>query len=260
MGQKHWAWGCALLAVLGATSWLSADEKAENPFASPGTVAAEAPSKAEAVKERTNYSPAEAERRIERVLGHPLRVALNFVQTPLRDVMTALSEEYEIPIQFDLAALDAIASSPDVEVTINIANVTLRSALELMLKNTGGEALTYVVDKEVLLITTAEEAEKRLEVRVYRVDDLSTPAKAKEDKDSTEKPQRCFDDLIDSVTTCVEHDSWAENGTGTGQIAALEPGILVVTQTRRVHEKVEALLEAMRDVKEQIAKRHEDGF
>jgi hypothetical protein len=187
-------------------------------------------------------------------------VALNFVQTPLRDVMTALSEEYEIPIQFDLAALDAIASSPDVEVTINIANVTLRSALELMLKNTGGEALTYVVDKEVLLITTAEEAEKRLEVRVYRVDDLSTPAKAKEDKDSTEKPQRCFDDLIDSVTTCVEHDSWAENGTGTGQIAALEPGILVVTQTRRVHEKVEALLEAMRDVKEQIAKRHEDGF
>ena len=256
MGQKHWVWGCALVAVLGAVSWLSAQEKAADPFGEPGTVAAEAPAKTAPVKEKTSYSPAEAERRIERVLDQPLKVSLNFVQTPLRDVMAALSEEYEIPIQFDNPALDAVASSPDVEVTMNIANVTLRSALELMLKNTGGEALTYVVDKEVLLITTAEEAEKRLEVRVYRVDDLYPP-KGEPHQGSG---AACFDSLIDVLTTCVEHPSWAENGTGEGQISALTPGILVVSQTRQVQQQIATLLDAMRNVKEEIDKRHEGGF
>ena len=74
---------------------------------------------------------------------------------------------------FDTAALEAVAASPDVEVTINISNVTLRSALELMLKEV--EDLTYIVDNEVLLITTEEEADTRLQVKVYPVADLVLP-------------------------------------------------------------------------------------
>jgi hypothetical protein len=186
------------------------------------------------------------------VLDQPLKAPLSFMQTPLSQVASVLQDEYEIPIQFDTAALDAVAASPDVEVTINIANVTLRSALDLMLKNSGGEALTYVIDKEVLQITTQEEAEKRLEVRVYRVDDLYARQQREQQEDRVGSGVDCFDSLIDVVTVCVEHESWAENGTGEGQISALEPGILVVAQTRRVHDKVQALLMAMREVKEQI--------
>ena len=80
--------------------------------------------------------------------------------------MRIISEDYELPVVIDTAALDAVASSPDVEISISIGNVTLRSALELMLKSVGDGDLTYIVDNEVLMITTHEEAEKRLEVVV----------------------------------------------------------------------------------------------
>nr|MBA3480357.1 VWA domain-containing protein [Pirellulales bacterium] len=120
-------------------------------------------------------SEGEAERRIYSALRQPLREPMDFVEQPLRDVVTILSETYDIPIQFDTAALDAVAASPDVEVSIQISNVSLKSALELMLKNAGAEALTYIVDNEVLLITTLEEAETRLQVKVYPVADLVMP-------------------------------------------------------------------------------------
>ena len=120
-------------------------------------------------------SEGEAERRIYGALRQPLRERLDFVEQPLRDVVNIISETYDIPIQFDTAALDAVAASPDVEVSIQIDNVSLKSAMELMLKNAGAEELTYIVDNEVLLITTQEEAETRLQVKVYPVADLVLP-------------------------------------------------------------------------------------
>ncbi|WP_428308657.1 VWA domain-containing protein [Lacipirellula sp.] len=119
-------------------------------------------------------SEGEAERRIYSALRQPLRAPISEVEAPLNQILQVLGEDYDIPIIFDTAALDAVAASPETEVSIEIANVTLKSALELILKN-AGEDLTYIVDKEVLLITTQEEAEKRLQVRVYPVADLVMP-------------------------------------------------------------------------------------
>ncbi|MBA4107711.1 MAG: hypothetical protein C0485_18415, partial [Pirellula sp.] len=120
-------------------------------------------------------SEGEAERRIYSALRQPLRAPLDFVAQPLSDVVSVLAEDFSIPIVIDTTALDAVASSPDVEVNFQISNVTLKSALELMLKSVGEGDLTYVVDNEVLMITTQEEAEKRLQVRVYPVADLVLP-------------------------------------------------------------------------------------
>ncbi|BBO31781.1 VWA domain-containing protein [Lacipirellula parvula] len=119
-------------------------------------------------------SEGEAERRIYSALRQPLRAPISEVEAPLNQILQVLGEDYDIPIIFDNAALDAVAASPETEVSIEIANVTLKSALELILKN-AGEDLTYIVDNEVLLITTQEEAEKRLQVRVYPVADLVMP-------------------------------------------------------------------------------------
>ena len=57
-------------------------------------------------------------------------------------------------------------------VTINLQNVTLRSALRLMLKNL---QLTYIIQDEVLMITTPQDAETHLVVKVYPVADLVLP-------------------------------------------------------------------------------------
>ncbi len=44
-----------------------------------------------------------------------------------------------------------------------------------------------------------------------------------------------------------------ENGTGEGEIQPFAPGMLVVTQTRRTHSRVAALLDLLRETKQAIA-------
>jgi hypothetical protein len=255
MGQKHWAIVCALVCIV-ATSPCLAAQPAEDPFGDgpseqqapdlfDETTAVEAAT--EVVKPAARpttaiYNPNEATRRIEAVLDQPLREPLDFTEQPLRDVAQILSETYDIPIQFDVPALDAVAASPDIEVSVQIANIALRSALDLMLNSAGGEELTYIVDDEVLLITTQEEAESRLEVKVYRVDDLQRPIPEPQGASAWAD----FDPLIDVIVACVEPRSWRENGTGSGEVRPHGRDLLIVTQTSRVHEQIADLLAEMR--------------
>ncbi len=117
-----------------------------------------------------------AEQRIETALRDPLRAAgLDFTDAPLEEVVNELQTEYGIPVQLDIPALDEIGLGPDEPVTVNVHNVSLRSALRLMLKQL---QLTYIIQDEVLMITTPEEAETQLIVKVYPVADLVLPIDA----------------------------------------------------------------------------------
>jgi hypothetical protein len=191
-------------------------------------------------------APRSAEERIELQLKQPLQTPLEFVETPLNNLMQVIAEEYDIPVQFDNAALEAVAQSPETEVTVSVGDVSLRSALDLIFRGT--EDLTYIVDNEVLLITTEDEANMRLEVRVYRVDDLLVPDPGigilAGDAD--------YDSLVDLIVANVERQSWSENGTGQGEIRPFAPGMLVVSQTRRVHEQIDSLLAEIRSTKEAV--------
>lgn len=241
MGQKYWAGACAVVVAVGALAATPVvrgqhgGREQADPFADDG-----------AAESDSMQGPANAARRIERILDQPLRSPLEYPETPLNTIAGILSQEYELPIVFDTAALDAIAASPEVQVSINIQNVSLRSALELMLAQL--EDITYVIDQEVLLITTEDEAQTRLETRVYRVDDLlhsgASPA--------SEIDEDRFETLLDIIVSTVECDSWQENGTGEGEIQSFQPGMFVVSQTQRVHEKVVDLLAEMRRVKSEI--------
>ncbi|MBA3483307.1 MAG: STN domain-containing protein [Pirellulales bacterium] len=240
MGQSIWAWGCALFLALTIGGHAVA-QKAGDPFAAtsePGRLGPGAP---------TANITEDARQRIERVLNQPLKETLDFTEQPLRDVATILSQTYDIPILFDTNALDAVAASPDVEVSVQIANVTLRSALDLMLKNAGAEELTYMIDDEVLLITTQEETASRLETRVYRVDDL--PGVIPPPPTGGRVSWADFHILIDAIQRGVEPRSWRENGTGNGDISSMEPGILIIRQTARIHEQVEQILAELRRVR-----------
>jgi len=232
MGQKMWGYRCAFAAV--ASLALATPLRAEDDAASE-SIAAATGSKL--------HTPSEAEERIEAALAGPLRAPIEAVEMPLNQILMILAEDYKIPIQIDTAALDAIASSPEVEVTLTVNDVSLRSALDLMLRSAGAEGLTYVVDDEVLLITTQEEAEKRLEVRVYRVDDLNI-SKPWPYPGATAYAD--FNSLIDLIASCVERESWMDNGTGEGEIQPYGDGLIVISQTRRVHDQVAQLLDAIR--------------
>jgi len=173
--------------------------------------------------------------RIEKALSKPLGSnGMDFTDTPLEEVVNLLQEEYGIPIQIDDAALDATGLSPDSPVTINLHNISLRSALRLMLKRS---QLTSIIRDEVLLITTPDEAEKEMSTCVYNIRGFV--------EDTSD---RSIDALIDTIVSCVNTESWAENGGGEAEIRPLKPGLIVVSQTQAVHEEVGDLLNAIREM------------
>jgi hypothetical protein len=144
--------------------------------------------------------------------------------------------------------LEANAVSAETEVSLKLSGVTLGSALTLIVNQV--DELTYVIENEVLLITTEDQAESRLVLRVYRVEDLR-------EMQTVEQPLGAsawadYNPLIGAITDCVIPDSWSENGVGEGQIRVLKPGILVVYQTKDVHDEISDLLSEIRRIKAAI--------
>ena len=112
---------------------------------------------AEAWKELTarrkeKYSAAElsrrspAEKKIQETLKKPTQI--EFVDTPLKDVVEYLRDLHQIEIQLDSAALKEAGVDESTPVTKNLKGVSLRSALKLMLDEL---QLKYVIHNDVLL-------------------------------------------------------------------------------------------------------------
>ncbi len=114
----------------------------------------------------------QAEIKIRKALDEPTN--LEFVETPLTDVIDYLKDLHGIEIQIDNKALEDAGAGTDTPVTKNLRGISLRSALRLML---GPMDLAFVIKDEVLLITTKEKADAELVTKVYPVADLVLPIK-----------------------------------------------------------------------------------
>ncbi len=114
-----------------------------------------------------------AEAKITKALDD--ETTLEFVETPLQDVVDYLKDLHGIEIQLDGKALEEAGVGSDTPVTRNLKGITLRSALRLML---GALELTYVIKDEVLLITTKEKADAELVTKAYPVADLVIPIRS----------------------------------------------------------------------------------
>ena len=68
--------------------------------------------------------------------------------------------------------MDEIGITTDATINKQLSGITLRSALKLMLRDLG---LTYVIEDEVLQITTPEDAQTQTVTKVYPVADLVLP-------------------------------------------------------------------------------------
>jgi len=166
-------------------------------------------------------------RRIAAVLAAPLhKNGLDYVNQPLTDVVAQLSDEYGIPIQLNKAALEEAGVGVDAKISVSIHNISLRSAVRLMLKPV---QLTYIIEDEVLTFTTKEDAEKDLKICVYDVRRLTG--------DKGDPSQ-----LVDIICSCISTDTWDRNGKGMGVIRPFKPGLLVISQTHAVHEEIQKLL------------------
>jgi hypothetical protein len=147
-----------------------------------------------------------------------------------------LQDEYGIPVQIDKPALEEMGINANEPVHVDLRGISLRAALRLMLKPL---QLTYIIEDEVLMITTPEEAESQLVICVYDVRDIVDRV----DDQSVEQ-------LRDTIASCIATDTWTENGGGEADIRRLKPALLVISTTRAVHDEVRGLLATIRAMRE----------
>jgi hypothetical protein len=110
-----------------------------------------------APKEEPEAKSTDKEREIEQRLNTP--VSINFTNVPLRKAIEDIRDWHGINIYIDEPALNEEGISLDRPITLKLEQVALKSALNLILKNTH---LTYVVKDEVLQITTATQARREV--------------------------------------------------------------------------------------------------
>ena len=99
-------------------------------------------------------NPSPAEKKIKEALKQPTQI--EFVDTPLRDVIDYLKDLHHVEIALDPAALKETGISEDTPVTKHVHGMSLRSGLKLLLDEL---QLTWVIHNEVLFITTPTKAQ-----------------------------------------------------------------------------------------------------
>ncbi len=164
-----------------------------------------------------------AEERIQAALDEPTQ--MEFIETPLQDVIDFLEDQHEIQIRLDTRALDVVGIGTDSPITSELKGVHLKSALNLILRDL---ELDYIVRDEVLLVTTKEEADSFLVTKLYSLRTLLG-----------HEPEQ----VAEVIQRTIRPASWAtatpmgDKKTGKGVVEPIADA-LVITQNQRVHEEI----------------------
>ncbi|MEX0793026.1 MAG: hypothetical protein WD045_07815 [Pirellulaceae bacterium] len=183
-------------------------------------------------------------------------------QYPLEKLGEELSKVTGLTIWIDTRALDDVGLATDTATQGPWQQVSVERVLD-DLKQLD---LDWMAIEGIVIITTPEEAESELLVRVYPVADLiaaevqasqtgfnpwhTDSAKAKK---ATGDPTGVlsgsyagYDPLIEMLTTTVVPESWEELG-GPGTLSPYPlANCLVVAQTRQIHQEIDQLLGQIR--------------
>ncbi len=172
----------------------------------------------------------ERERRIRRILERDLQ--LDYDAMPLRDAVQLLSDQLQIPMVINAKRLEEAAISTDTPIRLRLPKRPAKQQLSTILAEL---ELTWIVDDEVLQITTPDDAcgPERLTTRLYDLRLLTDP-------DFGALPGN---HLIEAIMNLIEPQSWDEAG-GPGSLAVFRD-LLVVTQADARHAPVERFLRAV---------------
>jgi len=154
---------------------------------------------------------------------------IDFTDQPFDGVIAYLKAKHKIEIELDDKALADAGIGKNVVVTRYIKGITLRSALDQLLRDLD---LTFNTRGGALFITTTSEAKKILLSIRYPI----TPPLYRPESPGSEN------ELIDAIRSTIEPASWDESG-GPGTIRFLPPKrCLVIEQTQQVHREIARLL------------------
>ena len=173
------------------------------------------------------HLPQVARQRLITKLASPTE--MDFNRTPLKDAVNFLSQHH-FKIEIDERALAAQGVTTDSPVSLIASQLQLRSALRLILEPL---ELDYLVRTDRLLITTQSVAAQQLESQTLDIEDLVSEPQAKR-----------VAKLAQLIPRIVEPESWTTT-KGKGTIKA-DGTRLKVTQTRRVHNQIQSLLQNLK--------------
>ena len=137
------------------------------------------------------------------ILGHlQKRVDLQFQETPLKDVISALAiGQPGLTIVLDMKAITDAGGSADMPITFKAKQIRFDRALRLMLQE---HELNYIVDDEVLSITSDAKAKEHVVIDYYPVGDLIDASQT-----SIKETADAYDRLQELITTTVAPSTWA---------------------------------------------------
>lgn len=227
----------------------------------------------------------ESELRIQESLRS--QVSLHFHDVALTEIISHIANTHQINIVLDRKAIESQGHLTNQTVSIDVDDIELRSALNLLLQQSGG--LVYTVENEVLKITDMLEQESHYIATPYPVADLVVPLSAVPDANPFENIERRsagdnglyqldddlavqigpggisrggrssgrgrdgdidFSGLQDMITTAVAPGSWDLDG-GEGTVSVSENTLsLVIRQTPAVHDQIVELLEQLRKLQD----------
>lgn len=118
------------------------------------------------------HKDSQNEQKISRALDQ--QTSLEFPDNTLKEVVDFIQQQHNIPIRLDDQALTDAGLDSETRITLVISGISLRSALKLMMENVE-PPLTFVIEDEVMKITTEEKALEKYQTRVYPVGDLVIP-------------------------------------------------------------------------------------
>ena len=175
-----------------------------------------------------------AEHNIELALLQPTK--FEFADTPLSDVIDFLAAQFDINIQLDNKGLADAAVDPSAPITRTIRNpVSLEASLRLILDDLD---LAFVIQDEMLKITSKEKADEILTTKVYLVGDLLN---RRSDRQVVRPVSGIrINPLVIAIIEAVQPDSWGDNG-GPGSISRVGD-VFVISQKRDCHVQISALL------------------
>ncbi len=155
---------------------------------------------------------------------------MTYIELPLEEAVKTISEMHDLQVIIDRRAIEEIGLSPDQPVNIDVKDVTLESALNLMLRDLD---LTVDVNNEVMLVTTIDVAEQNPTLRVYW---------------GKSKGLEFDESAIKMIQQTIAPDSW-ENLGGPGTIGLVQASDnaagIVVSNTYLVHRKLERFLKVL---------------
>ena len=117
-----------------------------------------------------NHIRSDAELQIEKSMGK--RISLHEDQVPLNEVLQKIAALANFSIYIDDQGLEEDAVFTDTPVSINVESITVKSALNLLLER---HDLAYMIQDEVLKITSRIRQQGDMVTRTYSVADLVVP-------------------------------------------------------------------------------------